>query len=94
MQANIAELRRPKLLIRAARAGMHEYRRSRDLKGVSGVKPSTSGAQLIDLLLEEELRLDEDRTQGSAAYNLRKHIRVLTALLVETATHHHRKLVA
>ena len=94
MQTNISELRRPKLLIRAARAGIHEYRRCRDLKGVTGVSHTSSGTQLIDLLFEEELRLDEERTERSAAYNVRNHIRVLTALLVETSNHHPQNMAA
>ena len=94
MQTFISELRRPKLLIRAARAGMPEYRRNRDLKGVTGIKSTSSDAQIIDLLIEEELRLNEERTEGTAAYNIRKHIRVLTALLVEAANQTPKKLAA
>ena len=78
----LASLRRPKILIRAARAGIVDYRRERDLKRLlrrSGAAP----AHAISSLLDEEGRLEATRTAGEATYNLQRHVAVLTAILAE-----------
>ena len=81
-QAQLNTLHRPKLLIRAARAGMREFRGARDLHMIKGVTESTSTKQLLDTLLQNEHLLNEERVQNDATYSVRKHIRVLTALMV------------
>ena len=80
-QAQLNTLHRPKLLIRAARAGMQEFRGARDLRMIKGVTESMSTKQLLDTLLQNERLLNEERIQNDAAYSVRKHIRVLTALM-------------
>ena len=75
-------LRRPKLLIRAARAGMAEYRKS--CTKVSLAHPSGAKTS-IDMLLQTEALLNEERLEQNAAYSVRKHIRILAALMVEAA---------
>ncbi len=81
--AQLTDLRRPKILIRAARAGVTEYRRDRDLKRLvrdaKGVAPRDAMAPL----LAEENRLEETRTTGGATYNIQRHVAVLTAILAE-----------
>ncbi|MER2508511.1 DUF6477 family protein [Amaricoccus sp.] len=75
-------LRRPKILIRAARAGVVEYRRDRDLKRLlRGAKTAPDAA--IGTLLAEEDRLETTRAAGEATYDLRRHVAVLTALIAE-----------
>lgn len=78
-------LQRPKLLIRAARAAIVGFRWGRDLRMVKGGNGSLNSQQLFDTLMEEEYRLNEERVCCDAAYNVRKHIRVLTALMVVVA---------
>lgn len=78
----LATLRRPKILIRAARAGVADYRRERDLRRLlrrSAGAPATA----ISTLLDEEHRLEATRTSGEATYNLQRHVAVLTAILAE-----------
>lgn len=77
--AALTDLRRPKILIRAARAGLAEYRPERDLKRL------VRGADRDPFppLLAEERRLEETRTGGAGAYNIHRHVAVLTALLAE-----------
>lgn len=82
IQTILAGLRRPKLLIRAARAGVHNYRRSQYVKGIAGAN-NKSGKPLLDALLAEEERINECRIEGDASYSIQKHIVVLTALLAE-----------
>lgn len=84
-QAQLNELQRPKLLIRAARAATREFRWGRDLRRVKGGNESLNPQQLFDTLLEEEHRLNEERVECDVTYNVRKHIRILTALMVVAA---------
>lgn len=81
----LANLTRPKLLIRAARSGVQEYRRAKDLKGIAGVSQSASGVYLLDQLFAAEALLEEARHENDASYSIRKHVRVLAALMVEVS---------
>ena len=76
-------LRRPKILIRAARAGVVDYRRERDLKRLLKAPKGFAPLQAISTLLAEENRLEANRTSGEATYNLQRHVAVLTAILAE-----------
>ena len=78
----LSALRRPKILIRAARAGVVDYRRDRDLKRLLRQR-AAAPQQAITSLLDEEGRLEATRTSGEATYNLQRHIAVLTAILAE-----------
>ncbi len=76
-------LRRPKILIRAARAGVVDYRRDRDLKRLLRQPRSTATAHAIMSLLAEETRLEEDRARSDGTYDLQRHVAVLTAIIAE-----------
>jgi Family of unknown function (DUF6477) len=79
----LAALRRPKILVRAARAGVVDYRRDRDLKRILR-QPRTAAPQAaIGHLIDEERRLEEIRAAGEATYSIQRHVAVLTALLAE-----------
>lgn len=78
--ALLTALRRPKILIRAARAGVLDYRRERDLKRLLR---TTRTDQALGTLLAEEDRLETTRTTGEGTYNLQRHVAVLTALIAE-----------
>ena len=77
----LSALRRPKILIRAARCGVVDYRRDRDLKRL--LRQSAAPAQAIGSLLAEEKRLEDTRTAGEATYSIQRHVAVLTAILAE-----------
>jgi hypothetical protein len=79
----LAEMRRPSLLIRAARLGLCEYRRDRDLRRL--VAQHATPEKAIKLLLSEEDRLETRRRKGDAGYSLALHIEVLIALLAEVS---------
>ncbi len=81
---NLSQLRRPKLLVRAARAAMQEYSRHRDLKQISGISSKLNGRHLFAALLQEEITMEESRLLGDATYNVRNHICIITALLAES----------
>jgi hypothetical protein len=79
----LSALRRPKILIRAARAGVADYRRERDLKRLLRSGSGPAPQQALGTLLAEEDRLETNRTTGEATYNLQRHVALLTAILAE-----------
>lgn len=80
-RALLETLRRPRMLIRAARLGLVDYRRDRDLKRLVDNTPTPERA-VTRLLLEEE-RLEDIRQSGAASYSVSRHIEVLIALMSE-----------
>ena len=81
----LSNLSRPKLLIRAARAGLSGYRRKTVLKSLPGIPAQSTGATLINALLDMEEKFDTERRAASIDYRVQKHIAVLTALIAETS---------
>lgn len=76
-------LRRPRLLIRAAREGLEEYRRTPHLRRVLGQsRPPVSGEALVRLL-EIEDQIDSQRRAGDAGYSLVAHVDVMIAVMAE-----------
>ncbi|WP_240514019.1 DUF6477 family protein [Paramylibacter kogurei] len=74
---------RPKLLVRAARIGLQNYVRDKDLKHLLKVnRLPREGSAKEDLMLRESA-LEAARISGAASYSLIEHISVLTALLAE-----------
>ncbi len=78
-----AELRRPRLLMAAARHGMGDYRRTRDLLRLLGYCPGSAVAagELADL----EAVAEEARRAGSPTWSCTRHVELLIALLAERA---------
>lgn len=80
-RALLADLRRPRLLIRAARFGLGDYRRERDLRRlIDGVAPPE---RAMSRLFWEEAQIESTRRSGDAAYSVARHIEVLIALMAE-----------
>ena len=77
----LANLRRPRLLIRAARFGLEDYRRDRDLRRF--LEGSDSSDTILPTLLAEEARLEHSRKNGDLTYPVVRHIEVLVALMAE-----------
>ncbi|MES2550075.1 MAG: DUF6477 family protein [Pseudomonadota bacterium] len=77
----LASVRRPRLLMRAARFGLGEYRRDRDLR--RHVAGFASPEDTVFSLMSVEARLEATRVTGDAGYSVAKHIEVLIALLAE-----------
>lgn len=74
---------RPRLLMRAARLALPDYRRDRDLRRVLPVAIPAAGA--LDWLRDEEARTEASRCAGTADWTALRHIDLLTALLFELA---------
>ena len=77
----LASLRRPRLLMRAARFGLAEYRRERDLRRY--VATATSPEDTVSSLISVEAKFEATRVAGDAGYSVARHIEVLIALLAE-----------
>lgn len=79
----LKSLRRPGLLMRAARLGAVEYRRERDLKRVLKSRNLPIPETAINNLLSEEDVLEEKRKTGDAAYSITRHVDIMIALISE-----------
>jgi Family of unknown function (DUF6477) len=79
------DLRRPRLLIRAAHIGLGDYRRERDLRRIMRSVAIPGSESVVHLLLEEEDRLEATRRSGCATYSFSRHIEVLIAMLAEAS---------
>lgn len=79
----MARLRRPKLLIRAARFGQRDYDRSRDLRRLLATRELPGPEEALRALLDEEAGLEAARQAGEAAYSFLRHIEVLIAMMAE-----------
>lgn len=79
----LSALRRPRLLIRAARFGQADYSRNRDLRRLLQVQTAPGPEAALQALLLAEEDLETARRQGAAAYNLVRHIEVLIAMMAE-----------
>jgi hypothetical protein len=77
----LANLRRPRLLMHAARFGLGDYRRDRDLRRLASLTGTPE--QTVETLLSVEEGLEETRLAGDAGYSVARHIEVLIALLAE-----------
>ncbi|SLN41843.1 hypothetical protein AQS8620_01645 [Aquimixticola soesokkakensis] len=76
-------LRRPSLLIRAARCGLETYNRNRDLKRVMRTAQIPTPLRAVTNLVEEEARIEEQRASGAAGYSVSRHVELLIALMGE-----------
>ena len=80
----LKSLRRPRLLIRAARFGIADYNRDRDLKRLIRVVAAPSPAKALDGLLAAEAEAEANRTSGAAGYSVARHVELLIALMAES----------
>ncbi len=78
----ITTLRRPRLLIRAARHGLAYYSRDRTLARVLTATQKTSEGVLTDLM-RTEAEIEATRKNGDVSYSVSRHLEVLIALMGE-----------
>ena len=83
VMTKLSTLRRPRLLIRAAKIGAQEYDRERHLQRLLGygALPGPGGALMK--LMDMEREVDEQRREDDAAYSLVRHLDLLIALMGE-----------
>lgn len=86
LQTLLGALRRPRLLVRAARHGAADYRREAHLLRLLGAPfPARQGAVILQLM-DLEAALDAGRRGRVASYSVARHIEVLAALIGEART--------
>ncbi|MDQ2088780.1 DUF6477 family protein [Marimonas arenosa] len=76
-------LRRPRLLIQAARAGCDDYRRDTHLRRLLGPGRVPKSGEALIRLIEIEDMLNGQRRSGDAGYSLVTHVDVLIAMMGE-----------
>jgi hypothetical protein len=76
-------LRRPRLLIRAARIGAAEYRRDAHLRRHFGYGALPRSAAALAQLVEMEEALNQQRQVGMGSYSATRHVEILIAMMGE-----------
>ncbi|MEL7090330.1 MAG: DUF6477 family protein [Pseudomonadota bacterium] len=79
----LQNLRRPRLLMRAARIGAEDYRRTSHLPRLFGYGSLPRQSQALLRLIEIEAGLNALRLEDASSYNLLRHIDVLIAIVAE-----------
>jgi hypothetical protein len=83
LMTQIATLRRPRLLIRAARIGAQSYRREARLPRLLGYGVSLRLGPTVVRLMALEAEMNEKRENGDAGYSIAAHVDLLTAIMGE-----------
>jgi len=83
IQSLISQLRRPRLLVRAARFGVDDYDRERDLPRVLKTDTVPKPGDALMQLMGVESELDDQRSRKDALYAVGTHIDTLTAIMGE-----------
>ena len=76
-------LNRPRLLLRAARLGLADYRRATHLPRLLGEALPTHGGLALRHLMEKETALNAQRRLGAIGYCVADHLDLLIAMLDE-----------
>jgi len=79
----VAALNRPSLLVRTARFGVDEYKRSIHLPRILRSPSLPKCAEALVKLLELERRMNDHRLAARAEYSISKHVEVLIAIMAE-----------
>ena len=82
----LSKLKRPKALITAARIGVNNYCRLRELSRILGFTYSGSNDELLEMLLEMEAEEEAKRLSNDPFYKLSRQIDILIALTSEAQT--------
>ncbi|SIT73950.1 DUF6477 family protein [Pontibaca methylaminivorans] len=76
-------LRRPRLLIRTARIGANDYRRTAHLQRLLGYGALPCSRTVLMRLMDMERAAEDARVAGSQGYSLLRHIDLLIAMMGE-----------
>ncbi len=82
-ETSLPNLRRPRLLMSAARFGLSRYNREWILSRIFGGEAPSPGSQCLAGLVEREAAHDHARRTGAAGYSIADHVEILTALIAE-----------
>ena len=76
-------LKRPRLLINAARIGLVDYRREAHLTRHLGADCPTRSQEALEKLIEIESDLDMRRKTAAAGYSVARHVDIMIAMMAE-----------
>lgn len=76
-------LRRPRILIRAAREGQSGWRRDRDLRRLLRLDHTPAPGAALPRLRAEEALQNDARLQRAADYDMHRHVLLMIAILAE-----------
>ncbi|WP_319823796.1 DUF6477 family protein [Thalassovita sp.] len=79
----LATIRRPRLLIRAARFGVDDYRRSVHLPRLLGHGPLPRNGAALSRLIALESDLNDQRKENAAGYSPVRHVEIMIAIMGE-----------
>lgn len=80
---NLSAMRRPRLMIRAARHGLEFYNRNTALRRLLRMETPPGHEKALERLLIEEERLEMARQDRSGTYSFERHIDFLIAIMAE-----------
>jgi hypothetical protein len=80
----IDRLKRPALLIRAARHGADTYDRARHLQRLMGYGQVPRTGDALLRLMQDEASINEKRITGDAGYSVVRHLDLLIAMVGES----------
>ena len=88
----LSSIKRPQLLIRAARIAARDYNRGQHLQRLMGYGPLPKPARAVMLLIEQEQQLNQKRVNDDPGYPIFRHIEVMMALMGEAQMVSHNRL--
>ncbi len=80
----LAQMRRPGLLVKAARLAADHYRREVQLAHLLGTSVLPRHGAAVLRLMEREAELDRLRREKAATYSPSRHVEVLSAVIAES----------
>ncbi len=83
LSETLATLRRPRLLVRAARFGIEDYNRNRDLRRILRGDSLPGPSDALPRLMDMEAVHEDTRQRGDGAYSVARHLEILIALMAE-----------
>ena len=76
-------IRRPRILVKAAKIALDHYDRDTGLTRLLQLRNTPEPDVALARLTDTEDAMNEERLQGAATYSIERHIQILTALLAE-----------
>jgi len=81
--SRLADLTRPRLLVRAARHRTVDFNRERTLRRILQGETVPAPGQAFEILMAREDAMNEARCEGGAAYSPARHVELLAAVIHE-----------
>lgn len=86
VMARLSYMKRPSLLVTAARAGVMTYNRERSLRRILKTTGTPALLKGLTMLLDEEQIQNDLRRTGSGLYDVSHHIELMIALIADGLT--------